>query len=408
MRADEDIEMKPGMQASAADSKADAHDLTKSMRHLGFEWEPYENACLLMKKLRTNKIVYLAVFVNVWMFLGAFVYMNQYGWAYTISYYYAVQAGLSVGFGALYEDNDKTRAYTIFHVLLGSSLVAYLLSLVIDMVMQNRKAWYDDDHNESGEEDSDGCCVSRKRVYALYKKHNLVIRIGILFLVWLSLGVIYGMAVEKFGFIQSVYFAVSALSTGGLQAPEIDDPTKEDVGIFFLGIWLVFGIPFYGAVLGAIAGEIIGENNQLRTRKTLQKAATAKEFNKSIQLARDMYAAERRMQRNQFQVIFDPLKKIEKNEKPSERDIKDAIASAEQFRRMIDTTDGSPLDWPAFLQMSLLRLGKVDMDEIKSMRAAFDHLDINKDGTFDTTELVAHMMLEKMDKDESDDVQVQS
>lgn len=38
------------------------------------------------------------------MFLGMLFYARMNGWSYTASYYYSVQAGMSVGFGALAEE----------------------------------------------------------------------------------------------------------------------------------------------------------------------------------------------------------------------------------------------------------------------------------------------------------------
>ena len=48
------------------------------------------------------------------------------------AFYYSVQAGLSIGFGALAETKDYTMAFTIVHVLCGASLVAGALALFME------------------------------------------------------------------------------------------------------------------------------------------------------------------------------------------------------------------------------------------------------------------------------------
>mmetsp|Transcript_15310 Transcript_15310/g.21423 ORF Transcript_15310/g.21423 Transcript_15310/m.21423 type:complete len:307 (+) Transcript_15310:255-1175(+) len=74
--------------------------------------------------------------------------------------------------------------------------------------------------------------------------------------------------------------------------------------------------------------------------------------------------------------------------------------------RLYTQLDEQPLDWPAYLQMSLIRLGKTDVREIAEIRETFKTIDINGDGTFDMVELLAFNMMAKMDKNESFDVDV--
>ena len=61
----------------------------------------------------------------IWQFGGAAFYSLWYDWPYATGFYYSTQAGLSIGFGSLAEDNDWTRFYTICHVLAGKTSYKY-------------------------------------------------------------------------------------------------------------------------------------------------------------------------------------------------------------------------------------------------------------------------------------------
>ena len=77
--------------------------------------------------------------VTLWMTSCMLFYHRFNHWSWTVSFYYATQAGLSVGFGAMSEEvNNLTctgvprpqheqmisKLYTTAHVLLGASFVA--------------------------------------------------------------------------------------------------------------------------------------------------------------------------------------------------------------------------------------------------------------------------------------------
>eukprot|EP00466_Bigelowiella_natans_P000328 jgi/Bigna1/125640/aug1.1_g348 len=130
-------------------------DLEDIEQCLGQTWRAtYKNRCA----------IYLTTTLVIWLCAGTMLYHFYYNWSYSVSFYYAVQAGLSVGFGALYEDDDETRGYTVFHVLVGSSFVGYILSVervvFVAMKVKVREVPKDDSSNneeiEGEEEDSDG------------------------------------------------------------------------------------------------------------------------------------------------------------------------------------------------------------------------------------------------------------
>jgi hypothetical protein len=52
-------------------------------------------------------------------------------WTWATAFYYAVEAGLSIGFCSPSEKDDITRVFTIFYILIGSSVVSGAIGLLL-------------------------------------------------------------------------------------------------------------------------------------------------------------------------------------------------------------------------------------------------------------------------------------
>jgi hypothetical protein len=71
------------------------------------------------------------------------------------------------------------------------------------------------------------------------------------FLLWMALGVIYGMVYEKWNFITALYFAVTSCSTAGLLGPPCENIRMNgtqycDLGLnraALSGVYGMFGVP---------------------------------------------------------------------------------------------------------------------------------------------------------------------
>jgi len=56
-------------------------------------------------------------------------------WTFAQAFYFSVQTGLSIGFGLLAESKDESMAYSIFHILAGSSVVGGALALFASLAL---------------------------------------------------------------------------------------------------------------------------------------------------------------------------------------------------------------------------------------------------------------------------------
>lgn len=88
----------------------------------------------------TNRMrMYLgcAAITFIWISTGTFFYAKYYGWPLSQSFFYAVDAGMSIGFCTdVAETRVGSRAFTIVYILLGASCVGGALALFIKDIVE--------------------------------------------------------------------------------------------------------------------------------------------------------------------------------------------------------------------------------------------------------------------------------
>jgi hypothetical protein len=67
--------------------------------------------------------------VAAYLAVSTLFYSAYNGWSLSEAFYYAVQAGLSIGFGVLSEEDDMSRAFTTLHALVGAAVTTAMLSV---------------------------------------------------------------------------------------------------------------------------------------------------------------------------------------------------------------------------------------------------------------------------------------
>jgi len=160
-------------------------------------------------------------------------------------------------------------------------------------------------------------------------------RIYLVFLVWILIGIIFGIAAEKWSFIQSLYFAVSTLSTAGLQGV-----TQTDDGwhVLFAAVYALIGVPLYGMCLGSFGGLLVDRYNEAR----FEEKANAKIHKAEIQLVDHLLG---------------------------------------------ETTDDA-IDMSTYITLQLLKTGSIDRDTLQSFRDMFKTYDKNGTGKVAMKDLV--------------------
>lgn len=214
-------------------------------------------------KLWSNVPFIACTTYGLWIVLGVFWYKYYMNWTFATAFYYAMEAGLSIGFCNPAEKDDNTKAFTIIYVLLGSSVVSgaigYLATYLIESKLSkstistidykfSSMSWRDHEDKLTLKSVSSNIWYKTKYISGWYSNRSRTLCV-IVFIFWMGLGTIYGMLVEKWTFITALYWSVTSCSTGGLQSPECKPGTDGitcDLGDFrgsVMGVYFMLGVP---------------------------------------------------------------------------------------------------------------------------------------------------------------------
>ncbi|MCL4418116.1 MAG: hypothetical protein M1365_15765, partial [Actinobacteria bacterium] len=84
------------------------------------------------------------------------------------------------------------------------------------------------------------------------------------FVVWMGLGIAYGMTYENYSFITALYWAVTTCATGGLQSPPCLNISPDgicDMGNTrggLMGVFMMIGVPLYAFTLAQFSRLVVG------------------------------------------------------------------------------------------------------------------------------------------------------
>ena len=102
-----------------------------------------------------------------------------------------------------------------------------------------------------------------RRVKLFLRIHRRKLSIWAANVVWLGVGVVYAIAKERWSVTRGIYFAVSSLSTAGLQGIPL---ASKDWQYAFVGVWCLVGVPLFAAGVGELAGLFVREDCEVEAR----------------------------------------------------------------------------------------------------------------------------------------------
>mmetsp|Transcript_7604 Transcript_7604/g.19620 ORF Transcript_7604/g.19620 Transcript_7604/m.19620 type:complete len:994 (+) Transcript_7604:281-3262(+) len=262
--------------------------------------------------------------VILWLVVGTVFYHFSSGFRIPQAFFFTIQAGLSVGYGAdgvtCYDADDQAACnyFTTAQVVLTSALISVMLSVYLDALICNSfNEWeeikrevlhrYRDNndsyvHEKKAERDqSDIARTVPRRLHSIdrpcYPEHpqsgaadptelrafellqkpwkalvrgsrEPYIRMLMIVVVFIAIGAAWAFYAAEMNFSESLLFSVTSLSTGGLTQP---DAEKDGVALF-IAFFCLFGIPMYAGLLGAIAGYMTTRRNRSLLRDRLHSS----------------------------------------------------------------------------------------------------------------------------------------
>ena len=340
-------------------------DLTRtvSVSDLDTMLEEEETACATLCASVPTPLIVLGA-VLAWLLGGAGVYSWLNDWPFLQSYYYAVNVGWSIGFGALVEQNDASRLFSVLMICLGAGAVGGGLGYFVQLNLEasddfaakvrereSKRLVFGVDNDGDGDVDAtDFFLFVWQSARRAYKEHRVRINCFVALAVWLLVGIVFGLFNQGWTFVTSLYFAVSSLSTGGLQGV---NTRVTDAGVtlltgkggnalvsLFTGLYTMTGVPVFGVALGQFAGFFVDSYVQKREEAAMARVLSRDEFDYMRGLGTSA-----------------------------------AAGGGGRARESID--------FGAFMALELLRLQKVDRGMIATIRDEFDKRD--RDGSGDIT-----------------------
>jgi hypothetical protein len=335
----------------------------KQVATQGEQREPLAGSTLIQKisngQFRSDDLL-LTIPVALAVWLGtATTFLHFYSsWPWSSAFFYAVDTGLSIGFGALQPKDDVEKCFIILHVLVGAGVFSGALALFADSQLQSggsdASALLQDVAARLGEDSvklkESTTTLMRSKPPPLSGILQVFSNASIaeeLFIVWILLGTSYGVLAEGYTPISGLYFAITSLATGGLQTPAIADSFSSDVPRFHgwaVGIYCITGVPIFAANLGKVASRVVRKLIYLREKEAIETQLTVEEFNAARSLFDDCYC----------------------------NDAGDKVST-------IDRTE--------FVILELLRLDKVDPLTIQLMINQYNRLDADKNGRLSYQEI---------------------
>ena len=167
-------------------------------------------------------------------------------------FYMAVNIGYSIGWGDMIEDDTYARIFSTIYVIIGASFVAVALGFFADQVVADNDDWFlnaqqlaEYEYNTSKEQ------PLSTRLIEFIRFHSSKFKMLLLWLLFIGGMVAYSLIeFSDWSIDESLYFAVSSLSTGGHWSLS---PTKDWI-YAMTGAFAAIGVPLMGIAMASLAG----------------------------------------------------------------------------------------------------------------------------------------------------------
>jgi hypothetical protein len=189
-----------------------------------------------------------------WLIVGMIFYSEVLDTSYAEGFYMAVNVGYSIGFGDIPE-SSTSKWFSTFYVLVGASFVGAALGVFADHITSQGMNWYAlelDQRQYEVERNAATMPHMKAFLWVKHEWHNF--RAVLLWFAFICFSTAFAWGLNSdngFDFIDSLYFSVSSLSTGGLQSI----PRGSPAWMYGLaGIYCAFGVPLMGLAMATVAG----------------------------------------------------------------------------------------------------------------------------------------------------------
>ena len=165
--------------------------------------------------------------------------------------------------------------HTVFHVIMGAVFISVVFGMLVQFVVERRvstrsKEYWETSASTNGARAIAGTLQEVEKstfdvVWETVVPEGMGWRLLLVWLIWTAVGVIFGMTQQNWDFTTSVYFSVTAMSTGGLQGVNcaFQDANGnchiDDFSALFTCFFVLIGVPIFGLTMGYM-GDLVSSN----------------------------------------------------------------------------------------------------------------------------------------------------
>jgi heme exporter protein D len=193
----------------------------------------------------------------VWLIIGAIFYANvNFNGDYSIGFYFSVNVGYSIGWGVFHDHSTLCKTYSIFHLLIGALFASRGLASVIESTIHENENAYEKfrKQNRLLQRNPFVKYPSLSNLYVWTAMNSSSLFVICLWIAIVIFGVIWSRESIKWPVIDSFYFSLSSLSTGGLWGIPQDSPSYY---FLIVGLFAAFGVPLMAMAMANLAALIV-------------------------------------------------------------------------------------------------------------------------------------------------------
>jgi hypothetical protein len=233
----------------------------------------WKKKCLDLVASRSFRFFVLWI---AWLITGTTYYATALDLGPAKGLYMAVNVGYSIGWGDIATPELGLQWFSSFYVLIGASFVGAALGFFAEGVVADSNNWYNHCKQSSAYEEAlEATHNPILKVWKWCRFHWNEVRAIMLWFIIVACATIGSCRSQSWPFVTGLYFAISSISTGGLQALE---PAKTEEWMYGMtGLYACIGVPLMGVAMATIAAFIMPKQSIEDTMHTIRSDVTEEE-----------------------------------------------------------------------------------------------------------------------------------
>ena len=210
-------------------------------------------ASKLEKCIRSSWAIVFYIWL-LWLSAGtAFYYLEE-----DLAVYEAIYVSTSIGYGIFWHEltssNTYAKIYTSLHFCIGVLGVAFAMAVFARNLIIKRKQWF----HEVKQQRSIRMALTTEELWndivALFEYYWPKVYVHFLFVLWMVLGIVWGVASLQLKVLDAWLFSMTAMATGGLVSLPSSGVHARDY--VFYSIFIAVGAPLMAISCGVLAHNI--------------------------------------------------------------------------------------------------------------------------------------------------------